>query len=121
MAPHEGEDDPEVYKASNSKSKSSSKPAKEPTTKTDDPKGKSKAKAEPESEDEDESESEDADDTLLTVSPSFNHLVIALRDAGVLKFVKYVSAAAPVSRWDISGEWEVAMLEEDDQSEVDDT
>lgn len=114
MAPHEGEDDPEVYKNSQSKPKSeSTKEAKQAA----DPKGKGKAKAEPESEDEEEDD--DSDGTLLTVYPSFNHLVIALRDAGVLKFVKYVSAAAPVSRWDISGEWEVAMLQ-DDESEADD-
>ncbi|KDN50885.1 hypothetical protein RSAG8_00512, partial [Rhizoctonia solani AG-8 WAC10335] len=115
MAPHEGEDDPEVYKAANAGSKSG-KTAKEEETKTADPKGKGKAKAEPESDDEDE----DADGTLLTVYPNFNHLVIALRDAGVLKFVKYVSAAAPVSRWDISAEWEVAMLEDDDDDEAGD-
>ncbi|KAF8743003.1 Oxoglutarate and iron-dependent oxygenase degradation C-term, partial [Rhizoctonia solani] len=114
MAPHEGEDDPEVYKTANAKSKSS-KAASEEATKAADPKGKGKAKAEPESDDEDE----DGDGTLLTVYPNFNHLVIALRDAGVLKFVKYVSASAPVSRWDISSEWEVAMLGDDDDDKDD--
>ncbi|KAJ1308582.1 hypothetical protein OPQ81_004281 [Rhizoctonia solani] len=115
MAPHEGEDDPEVYKTASVKSKSTKAP-KEEEIKAADPKGKGKAKAEPESDDEDE----DADGTLLTVYPNFNHLVIALRDAGVLKFVKYVSASAPVSRWDISGEWEVAMLEDDNDDEAGD-
>ncbi|CAE6455837.1 unnamed protein product [Rhizoctonia solani] len=113
MAPHEGEDDPEVYKSANPKSKSN-KDTKEEATNTADPKGKGKAKAEPEEDEEDES----ADGTLLTVHPNFNHLVITLRDAGVLKFVKYVSASAPVSRWDISAEWEVAMLEDDDDNEA---
>ncbi|CAE7221279.1 unnamed protein product, partial [Rhizoctonia solani] len=115
MAPHEGEDDPEVYKTANATAKSS-KAAKKEAEKAADPKGKGKAKAEPESDDEDE----DSDGTLLTVYPNFNHLVIALRDAGVLKFVKYVSASAPVSRWDISAEWEVAMLEDDDDDEAGD-
>ncbi|KAF8709690.1 Oxoglutarate and iron-dependent oxygenase degradation C-term, partial [Rhizoctonia solani] len=115
MAPHEGEDDPEIYKTANAKSKSI-KAASEEATKAADPKGKGKAKAEPESDDEDE----DGDGTLLTVYPNFNHLVIALRDAGVLKFVKYVSASAPVSRWDISSEWEVAMLGDDDDDDNDD-
>ncbi|KAG8710649.1 hypothetical protein FRC11_004263, partial [Ceratobasidium sp. 423] len=117
MAPHEGEDDPEVYKTANAKSKSS-KVAKEEVAKASDSKGKGKAKVEPESDDEDEDG--DGDSTLLTVYPNFNHLVIALRDAGVLKFVKYVSASAPVSRWDISAEWEAALLEDDDDDEAGD-
>ncbi|CEL59481.1 PKHD-type hydroxylase ofd1 OS=Schizosaccharomyces pombe (strain 972 / ATCC 24843) GN=ofd1 PE=1 SV=1 [Rhizoctonia solani AG-1 IB] len=117
MAPHEGEDDPEVYKAADAKPKSS-KAAKEESTKAVDPKGKGKAKAQPESDDEEEEE--EGDGTLLTVYPNFNHLVIALRDAGVLKFVKYVSASAPVSRWDISSEWEIAMLGDDGEGESDD-
>jgi prolyl 3-hydroxylase /prolyl 3,4-dihydroxylase len=29
-----------------------------------------------------------------------------------MRFVKYVSAAAPGSRWDICGEYEVGMVEE---------
>jgi hypothetical protein len=119
MAPHEGEDDPEVYKTSASKSKAgSSKPDADASKKPADPKGKGKAKAEPQAEDEHMSEEgEDDDGTLLTAQPGFNRLVVALRDAGVLKFVKYVSAAAPGSRWDVFGEWEVGMLEADDQSE----
>ncbi|CAE6435841.1 hypothetical protein ACGC1H_000836 [Rhizoctonia solani] len=103
MAPHEGEDDPEVYKTANAGPKSSNA-------------AKEEATAEPESDDSDE----DADGTLLTVYPNFNHLVIALRDPGVLKFVKYVSASAPVSRWDISAEWEVTMLEDGEENEADD-
>ncbi|KAF8759833.1 2OG-Fe(II) oxygenase superfamily [Rhizoctonia solani] len=81
----------------NAKSKSI-KAASEEVTKAADPKGKGKAKAEPESDDEDE----DGDGTLLTVYPNFNHLVIALRDAGVLKF------------------WEVAMLGDDDDNDDED-
>ena len=62
-------------------------------------------------------EDEDDDGTLLSVQPGFNRLLIALRDEGVMKFVKYVSAAAPGSRWDTIGEWEVGMLQEEDGSE----
>lgn len=121
MAPHEGDDDPEVYKSSNGKSKvASSKPNTETPNKQTDPKGKGKAKAQPEDEDMSEGgDDEDEDGTLLTVQPGFNRLLIALRDEGVMKFVKYVSAAAPGSRWDISGEWEVGMLQVDDEGEDD--
>jgi hypothetical protein len=37
---------------------------------------------------------------------------MVLRDERVMRFVKYVSAAAPGSRWDICGEYEVGMVEE---------
>ncbi|CAE6528960.1 unnamed protein product [Rhizoctonia solani] len=113
MAPHEGEDDPEVYKTAKAGPKSSNA-AKQVATASNS-KGGGEAKAEPESDDEDEG----AGGTLLTVYPNFNHLVIALRDPGVLKFVKYVSASAPVSRWDISAEWEVTMLEDGEDSGAD--
>ena len=36
---------------------------------------------------------------------------------GVLKFVKYVSAAAEGSRWDICGEFEIGMVQEDSSEE----
>jgi hypothetical protein len=57
-------------------------------------------------------------DTLLTVQPSFNCLLLVLRDEGVLRFVKYVSAAAPGSRWDVCGEFEVGMFEDEEEEEV---
>jgi prolyl 3-hydroxylase /prolyl 3,4-dihydroxylase len=80
MAPHEGEDDPAVYR-SNTKQKS------DDGTDTDD------------------------DGTLIVSQPSFNTLLLVLRDQGVLKFVKYVSAAAQGSRWDVAGEWEVGEID----------
>lgn len=122
MAPHEGDDDPEVYKSSNGKSKAASGKADEGASKpVADPKGKGKAKAQPEDENmSEDGEDEDEDGTLLTVQPGFNRLLIALRDEGVMKFVKYVSAAAPGSRWDIFGEWEVGMIQADDGSEGED-
>ncbi|KAG8744241.1 hypothetical protein FRC12_014852 [Ceratobasidium sp. 428] len=122
MAPHEGEDDPEVYKTGSKSKNGSNKPSPEASRQKADVKGKGKAKANLEQADEVMSEDEDGEDdggTLLTVQPGFNRMVIALRDSGVLKFVKYVSAAAPGSRWDVFGEWEVGMIETDDGSEND--
>lgn len=64
-------------------------------------------------------EDDDDDETLLTWQPHFNCLLLVLRDEGVLRFVKYVSAAAPGSRWDVCCEFEVGMVEggEDDSEE----
>jgi hypothetical protein len=45
---------------------------------------------------------------------SFNRLLIVLRDPGVMRFVKYLSASAKGSRWDVGGEWEVGVMEEED-------
>lgn len=43
------------------------------------------------------------DSQLLSVSAGSNELSLVLRDRGVLKFVKYVSANAPGSRCSIQG------------------
>lgn len=67
-------------------------------------------------EEDDEDEDED-DGTLLTVQPGFNRLLLVLRDEGVMRFVKYVSAAAEGSRWDICGEFEIGMIQEDSADE----
>jgi prolyl 3-hydroxylase /prolyl 3,4-dihydroxylase len=115
MAPHEEEDDPAVYRSSGGKK------TKESTKKNEDakPATRSSTRAKAKTRDEDE-EMEDEDDsgTLLTAQPGFNRLLIVLRDEGVMRFVKYVSAAAEGSRWDVCGEYEVGMLqeEEDDDS-----
>lgn len=61
------------------------------------------------------SDSSDVEDSmLLTVQPGYNRLLLVLRDERVMRFVKYVSAAAEGSRWDVCGEYEVGMLEEQD-------
>ena len=44
--------------------------------------------------------------------PGFNKLVLALRDQGVLRFVRYMSAAAQGSRWEVSAQYEVGMFAE---------
>ena len=66
-----------------------------------------------------DSESEDGEDDgpLLTQAVSFNKLLLVLRDPGVMKFVKYLGAAAGGSRWDVGGEWEIGMLEEESEGE----
>ncbi|KAG8877836.1 hypothetical protein FRB97_003116 [Tulasnella sp. 331] len=96
MAPHKGEDDPAVYRS-----------------------GHSKAIAQGASNDKDDEEQdgEDHDGTLLVAQPGFNRLLIVFRDAGVLSFVKYLSAEAPGCRWDICGEWEVEDRESGSESE----
>lgn len=56
---------------------------------------------------------EDGDDGVLLVNyPGWNVLSVALRDQGVLKFVKYVSKAASGDRWDLVGEFGVEVREE---------
>ena len=65
-----------------------------------------------------DSESEDGEDDdgpLLTQAVSFNKLLLVLRDPGVMRFVKYLGAGAGGSRWDVGGEWEVGMLEEEEE------
>jgi hypothetical protein len=67
-----------------------------------------------------QSEDEDMDDddsTLLAVQPGFNRLLLVLRDEGVMHFVKYVSAAAGGSRWDVCGEYEIGVLQVNEDGE----
>jgi hypothetical protein len=54
---------------------------------------------------------EDDEGTLLAVQPGFNRLLLVLRDEAVMHFVKYVSAAAGGSRWDVCGEYEIGVLQ----------
>ncbi|KAJ3119272.1 hypothetical protein HK098_005625 [Nowakowskiella sp. JEL0407] len=44
---------------------------------------------------------------LITAAAAWNSMMIVLRDEDVLRFVKYVSARAPGSRWDVSYEYDV--------------
>ena len=40
------------------------------------------------------------------------------RDEGIFRFVRYVSASAPSSRWDVSAEYEIELpLNESDEGE----
>ena len=106
MAPHDEEDDPAVYRSGASKKASNGGNGKASSSK--DTNGDQNM-----SDEEEEAEEED-DGTLLTVQPGFNRLLLVLRDEGVMRFVKYVSAAAQGSRWDICGEYEVGAVQEED-------
>ena len=113
MAPPDEEDDPAVYRSS-SHSKSATQNGHGRTVNGNGSAGSSHGNGEVDTEDSDE---EEDDTTLLTVHPGFNHLLLVLRDEGVMRFVKYVSAAAEGSRWDVCGEYEVGMVEVDDESD----
>jgi hypothetical protein len=136
MAPHNEEDDPAVYRSSvQKKPKMNVEPAPEASSST------AFSVYKPDSDqdmngyenghdevviDENEAgegseevvnsseEEEEEDGTLLTVQPGFNRLLLVLRDERVMRFVKYVSAAAPGSRWDVCGEYEVGMIQEEE-------
>ena len=108
MSPHEGEEDPAVYRSGSQKQgKSTENEELREQPKIDDDKSMEDSS--------DGSEDGEGDDgILLTVQPAFNRLSIVLREKAVLHFVKYVSAGAPGSRWDISGEYTVSVIENSD-------
>ena len=108
MAPHDEEDDPAVYRSGPSKSKGK-EPQNSSTSSVDD---KQNYGEEPTGSPSDPNEEDEDESTLLSTQPGFNKLLLVLRDERVMRFVKYVSAAAPGSRWDICGEYEVGMVEE---------
>ncbi|CAK5263102.1 unnamed protein product, partial [Mycena citricolor] len=114
MAPHNEEDDPAVYRAGT---------IKKPASANADTNGHANGNEDIEDGDSDgEAEGresmevdgeEEEDSTLLTVQPGYNRLLLVLRDERVMRFVKYVSALAEGSRWDVCGEYEVGMVEQD--------
>jgi len=57
----------------------------------------------------------DDDGALLTMSAGYNVLSIVLRDEGVMRFIKYVSARAPGSRWDVSFEYDLPENQGDEE------
>lgn len=65
-------------------------------------------------EEEDDEEQEDFDGILLNLTPTFNTLSLVLRDEGVMKFVKYLSASAGGSRFDIQAEFQVGTAISED-------
>ena len=121
MAQHEGNDDPAVYQSHSSRkdkaaetngtSNGHSEEANGSHGKTPHSPDKH-GKANHHEHEDDEEEDEEEDGTLLTVYPGFNRLMLALRDEGVMRFTKYVSAAAPGSVWDVCGEYEVVMTDD---------
>lgn len=114
MAPHEGEEDPAVYRTSSS----NKKPAGGTSAPSIKSSGGSDAQADvPDEPMHDNDEDEDEDGTLLVAQPGFNRLLLVLRDEGVMRFVKYVSAAAEGSRYDVCGEWQVGQVEEEEEEQ----
>ena len=111
MAPRDGDDDPAVYGSGTRQKAQDGSPMKTSNGQEKITNGQ-KAREIGDAEDEDE----DDGSTLLTVQPGFNRLLLVLRDPGVLHFVKYVSAMAPGSRWDVCGEWEVGQVEIDSEN-----
>ncbi|KAF9508132.1 hypothetical protein BS47DRAFT_1377768 [Hydnum rufescens UP504] len=97
MAPHQGEDDPAVYRSGSRKTVNISHGTLDGG--------------------EEENGDDDDEGTLLTVHAGFNKLLIVLRDEGVLHFVKYVSASASGSRWDVCAEYSIETLNGDDDAE----
>ncbi|KAI5958581.1 NUA3 [Candida theae] len=66
------------------------------------------------------SKDSEEDSVLYTSQCSWNSLTLMARDASVLKFVKYVSINAKGSRWDISCQWNVKAVSEDEDDEDED-
>lgn len=138
MAPHDEDDDPAVYRSGSGKPKranGSRSPRASPRSSPNAQQngngngngngttGSSNGNSEPPADTNGNGEhvsddgEEDDDGTLLTVHPGYNRLLLVLRDEGVMRFVKYVSAAAESSRWDVSGEYEVGMMQQVSDSE----
>ena len=57
---------------------------------------------------------EEDDGILFSMAAGWNRLSLVLRDKGVMRFVKYVSAKAEGDRWDVVGEFGVEPEDEDD-------
>jgi hypothetical protein len=109
MAPHDQEDDPAVYRSGSHK-----KSTQNGHGHSDNGNGSIGSSRNGDIDMEDSDEEEDDDGTLLSVQPGFNRLLLVLRDEGVMRFVKYVSAAAEGSRWDVCGEFEVGIIDVDE-------
>ena len=111
MAPHEEEDDPAVYRSGSRTKPKDASPGASKGNGSQSPNAKANGGESVETDGSDEEDDEDG--TLLTVQPGFNRLLLVLRDERVMRFVKYVSAAAEGSRWDVCGEYEIGMVEEE--------
>lgn len=73
----------------------------------------------PHDEDEDPAtyKAADEDGALLTLTAGANELSLVLRDEGVMRFIKYISARAPGSRWDVAFEYDLPEEEEEDEEQ----
>lgn len=124
MAPNDDEsDDPAVYGSGSKREEaesgqgSSGKVNGSVDKEEEDEEEEEEEPVEMELDEDDDGEEEDEEDesgVLLNLTPTFNTLSLVLRDQKVMRFVKYLSASAGGSRWDISAEFEVgaAVVEE---------
>ena len=110
MAPHDQEDDPAVYRSGSHKKSTQNGHGQH----ADNGNGSTGSSRNGDVDMEDSDEEDDDDGTLLAVQPGFNRLLLVLRDEGVMRFVKYVSAAAEGSRWDVCGEFEIGIIDVDE-------
>jgi hypothetical protein len=113
MAPHDGDEDPAMYRSSSSTKQhtpAKNESAEAPSTKKDGEEADG-------GDDMEDGDDDDEDGALLMVQPAYNRLLIVLRDEGVMRFVKYVSAAAPGSRYDVWGEFAVGAIEEEEDED----
>lgn len=56
---------------------------------------------------------EEDDNTMISCSASFNTLNLILRDSCLMKFVKFVSHAAPSSRYDLAAAFTTDLSQEE--------
>jgi Rps23 Pro-64 3,4-dihydroxylase Tpa1-like proline 4-hydroxylase len=63
---------------------------------------------------EDDDDDDDDDGVLFSLAAGWNRMSIVLRDQGALRFVKYVSRAAPGDRWDVTAEYGLRERDDDD-------
>lgn len=120
MAPHEEEDDPAVYRSASYTRRAQNSNGHRKPSPTDKHNGAPRSHGNGDRDGTDTAEDDDDyddDNTLLTVQPGYNRLLLVLRDEGAMRFVKYVSAAAESSRWDVCGEYEVGMVQEDSEGD----
>lgn len=106
MAPHGEEDDPAVYRSGGG-----SKKAEGVNGDSDQNEDGPSTLAEDEDTEMEDEEDEEDNGTLLVAQPRFNSLQLVLRDSGLMHFVKYVSAEAHGSRWDVCGEYQIGIVE----------
>lgn len=59
---------------------------------------------------------DDDESGVLNVSAASNSLNLVLRDEGLMRFVKYLSAQAPSSRWDVSMTYQPEEDEEEERA-----
>ena len=60
---------------------------------------------------------EDASNDLVSLHACNNSLALVARDEHMMRFVKYVAAAAPGSRWDVSTTYEIECHDDEEEEE----